>query len=146
MKLEFIKTGDVKTPSKAHITDAGLDFFVPNDFEPLILWPGEDVRIDSYIKIDVPAGWSLVFFNKSGIATNMKLIVGAQVIDSGYRGNVHIHVFNAGVEPVKIMPGQKIVQGLLLQVPTVELIETTTFSADPSSERGAGGFGSTGVQ
>ena len=146
MKLEFIKTGDVKTPTKAHMTDAGLDFFVPNDFEPLSLWPGMDVRIDSYIKIDVPAGWSIVFFNKSGIATNMKLIVGAQVIDSGYRGNVHIHVFNAGVELVKIMPGQKIVQGLLLQVPTVELIETTTFSADPSSERGDGGFGSTGVK
>lgn len=146
MKLEFIKTGDVKTPTKAHMTDAGFDFFVPNDFEPLTLWPGMDARIDSLIKIDVPAGWSLVFFNKSGIATNMKLIVGAQVIDSGYRGNVHIHVFNAGVELVKIMPGQKIVQGLLLQVPTVELVETTTFSADPSSERGTGGFGSTGVQ
>ena len=144
MEIKFSKTCEVKSPFKAYDTDAGIDFFIPEEFESLELYPGEDVNIKSGIKIKVPSGYALVFFNKSGICTNDQLIVGACVIDEGYQGEIHLHLINVGSLPVYIKPNQKIVQGLLLSVPVVQMKETKeeTLFIEPT-QRGTGGFGST---
>ena len=144
MEIKFSKTCEVKSPFKAYDTDAGIDFFVPEEFESLELYPGEDVNIKSGIKIKVPSGYALVFFNKSGICTNDQLIVGACVIDEGYQGEIHLHLINVGSLPVYIKPNQKIVQGLLIPVPNIQIKEINTeelFSTE--TKRGSGGFGST---
>ena len=144
MQLKFSKSKKVKSPLKAHDTDAGIDFFVPEDFESLELYPGDDVNIQSGIRMEVPPGYALVFFNKSGICTNEQLIVGACVVDEGYQGEVHLHMINVGSLPVYIKPNQKIVQGLLVCVPTVKVEEVSNddlFSFP--TKRGEGGFGST---
>lgn len=144
--MKFTKTKDVKSPVRAHPTDAGLDFFVPNDFEPVELFPGDDIRIDSGIKVIVPEGYAMIFKEKSGVALNKKLTIGACVIDSDYRGTVNIHLFNTGLTRCEIHPGEKIVQGLLVPV-SLELPEEISEEEYSTyvTERGDGGFGSTGV-
>ena len=142
--MRYTKVKDVKNPTRAHETDAGIDFFVPNDFETVTLKPGEDVLIDSGIKVIVPKGYALIFKEKSGVATKRKLTVGAAVVDSDYRGVVHFHLFNNGLTEQTISAGDKIVQGIVFPVSlcTPELISNDDYNQF-STERGEGGFGST---
>ena len=145
LMLKFSKVRDVKSPCRAHPTDAGIDFFVPNDFIECYCQPGGSVLIPSGIKAKVPDGYALIFFNKSGIATKSNLAVGAQVVDQDYQGEIHLHLYNFSSDtPTLIRSGQKIIQGILIQmnymqteeVPLEELYEAAT-------ARGEGGFGST---
>lgn len=146
--LLFTKTTDVKSPVRGHETDAGIDFFVPNDFGAVTLEPGQDVLIDAGIRVIVPKGYALIFKEKSGVATKRKLTVGACVVDSDYRGNVHLHLFNNGTETQMIEAGDKITQGLVVPV---SLCQTEEVSGEVYEEycntaRGEGGFGSTGTK
>lgn len=149
VQLSFCKVRSVKSPAKANNLDAGIDFFIPEGLDALDyhIEPGKDALIPSGIKVNIPAGWCLTFFNKSGRSTKNKLVVGAQVVDAGYQGEVHLHVFN--LHPhyfVNLEPGQKLVQGLLMPVPILNLIETEHELLYPEqSSRGTGGFGSTDV-
>ena len=142
--LKFCKTRKVKSPERGHATDAGIDFFVPYDFEEENLYFGEDILIPSGIKMEIPPGYALVQFNKSGIATKEQLIVGACVIDEGYQGEIHLHVINVGEHATKIFPGMKIMQGLLIPVPSVTIVEKDEVDLfSKKSARGSDGFGST---
>lgn len=146
MEIKFCKVRDVKTPNKGHAEDAGIDFFIPNDFKEQVLHPSEDILIPSGIKAIIPNGWCMIAFNKSGVATKMKLRNGAVLVDAGYRGEIHIHLFNDGLNDVTLKPGMKIMQFCVVQVPEVELEEITTDDFDKyTSSRGANGFGSSGM-
>lgn len=142
--LKFFKCRDVKSPQVGTPGSAGIDFFVPNDFQTTTLQPGEDVNIGLGIKTEFEEGLALIAHNKSGIATKKKLITGACVVDSDYRGEIHAHLFNAGTTAVTIEPGMKILQFILMPYIKPELIETTEELSE--TERGEGGFGSTGMQ
>lgn len=143
-KLNFYKTKDVKTPEIGTQGSAGIDFFIPNDFEPTILEPQHDIKINLGIVTEFEEGLALIAHNKSGVATKMKLVVGACVIDSDYRGDIHAHLINTGTEPVKLEPGMKIVQFILQPYVKPEITELDYMPGD--TERGAGGFGSTGTK
>lgn len=144
-KLKFIKTKEVKSPVRGHDTDAGIDFFIPEDFERTMLVPGEDVCIDSGIKVIVPRGYALIFKEKSGVALKKKLTIGACVVDSDYRGVVHLHLFNNGTEEVILEAGDKITQGLVVPISLCKPEEITEEEYNTyDTERGEGGFGSTG--
>ncbi len=148
------KTRDVKVPSRANPgADAGIDFYVPNGWnndEKMVLKPGQSVKIPAGIKIEVPAGYALIFFNKSGVASKRSLIVGACVVDHGYSGEVHINMINVGETDQTIEPGEKIVQGILVPVVTFETLEVPEEELyrdiHVAGSRGAGGFGSTGTK
>ena len=143
--MKFTKTKEVKSPIRAHSTDAGIDFFIPDDFGTLTLKPGEDVLVDSGIKVIVPNGYALIFKEKSGVALNKKLTVGASVVDSDYRGVVHFHLFNNGVADQIIKSGDKIIQGLVIPVMLCGLEEVSNEEYSKyDTDRGEGGFGSTG--
>ena len=145
MNLVYTRVKDVKNPVRANPTDAGIDFFVPNDFEEVTLKPGEDVLIDSGIKVIVPKGYALIFKEKSGVATKRKLTIGAAVVDSDYRGVVHFHLFNNGITNQIISAGDKIVQGLVVPILLCDLEEISNDDYNMfTTERGEGGFGSTG--
>jgi len=146
VRLRFAKVRDVKSPLRAHATDAGIDFFIPNDSESYNIKPGESVLIPSGIKVHFDHGWALVANNKSGIASKKQLLVGAQVIDSSYQGEVHINLHNVGNNEVVISPGDKIVQFIMYNIglPTPEEVSLEDLYND-ISDRGEGGFGSTGV-
>lgn len=146
--LKFIKTREVKSPVRGHETDAGIDFFIPEDFENKILAPGEDVLIPSGIKVVVPKGFALIFKEKSGVATKKKLTIGACVVDSDYRGEVHLHLFNNGLDEVFLEAGDKITQGIIFPIAlgTPTEVSEEEYSTYDNTERGEGGFGSTGVK
>jgi len=142
--LKYSKMRKVISPNRAHSLDAGIDFYVPSDFEQKGLSPNEALRIKSGIKVNVPQGYALIAFNKSGISTKLGLIVGACVIDSGYQGEISIHIINTSNKTIWIIPDMKIVQYIL--VPIAESIpeEVSERELFPySSTRRIGGFGST---
>ena len=147
-KMKIAKVRDVKTPTRGTEGSAGIDFYVPNDFPENLqmIEPGERYLIPSGIKANVPEGYALIAMNKSGVATKKSLIIGACVVDSDYQGEIHMHLINVGNYATKVVPGQKLVQFLLVPVnhcDVVEVRESELFSHE--TVRGSGGFGSTGV-
>lgn len=143
--LYFTKTRTVKSPSRGTEKSAGIDFYVPEDFKGVTLAPNEDILIPSGIRVRIPSGCALIGYNKSGIATKKKLIIGACVIDEDYTGEMHIHLINAGNLNVEIKANDKIAQFILTPVyytPPTE-IDNEYYESLGDTERGAGGFGST---
>ena len=94
----------------------------------------------------MPKNKALIAFNKSGVATKMGLTIGACVIDEDYQGEIHLHLINASAFNVTIQPGDKIAQFILLDMDYdgVEEVYTLGQLFTEESERGEGGFGSTG--
>jgi dUTP pyrophosphatase len=141
--MNFERTRTVKLPIRSTKSSAGLDFFTPTDMEPIEVRPGESVNIPSGIRMDIPDDTVLIAFNKSGVALK-GLFVGAQVVDSDYTGEIHLHVFNPTKNTIVIEPGKKLVQFLHLPIFLTTLTEV--MSIDKQTERGSGGFGSTGLE
>lgn len=176
IELKYTKIREVKSPVRGTSEAAGIDFFVPeynetfkSDFENknpdvwysifdenvekpymwIILKPQQRVLIPSGIKTWMTPGTALIAANKSGVASKKGLIFGAQVVDSDYAGEVHISVINTSNEDVIIKTGEKLIQFIhtpvLLTSP--EEVDEFMFNAlHDKSQRGEGGFGSTGVQ
>lgn len=148
-ELKFIKVREVRTPEYGTPGSAGIDFFVPDDFEKKIIFSGEAVLIPSGIKAKVPDGFALIAHNKSGIAVNSRLQVGADVVDSDYQGEIHIHVYNSGTQyhAAEILPKMKLIQFLLTPVEKASLVECSAIEEvfPVQTVRGEGGFGSTNV-
>lgn len=142
MRISKIK--DVKTPTRGTSKSAGIDFFVPNDFPETIVKPGESIRIGSGVRAEVPTGYALIAFNKSGVALS-GLAVGACVIDEDYQGEINLHLFNYTTSDITVKPGQKLTQFILFNMfyDVVELVEDSELHK-VQSERGDGAFGSTG--
>ena len=159
--MKVLKVRDVKTPIRGHANDAGIDFFVPNDFDAYVE-PNTDVLIPSGIKAELPTGYMLMAANKSGVVTSRgaalkcrgkakddafesPIILGACIVDEPYQGEIHIHMINVGKETVHIKPGTKIAQFILVPVSyeDVELVESEDEIFQTKSDRGDGGFGST---
>jgi dUTP pyrophosphatase len=141
----YTKTKDVKDPNRGTEGSAGIDFYIPNEVQPITLGPGESCNIPSGIKVLIPYGYAGIFFNKSGVAIK-GLNVGACVVDSDYRGEVHLNLHNVSNLNITINPGQKIVQMLIqpVNMSSVICITEEQYNMQPSTERGTGGFGSTG--
>lgn len=164
--MKVTKIRSVKTPTRANKTDAGIDFFVPEFDEEFIdalkekntnnkyvmygnaikVNPHEGVLIPSGVRVVVPSGHALVAFNKSGVAVKQQLVVGACVVDDGYVGEVHINVINTTNRVQDITSGMKLAQFVILPINSedIELIGNEEYSAYENTDRGAGGFGSTG--
>lgn len=137
-ELRFIKLRDVESPAYGTEKSAGIDFFVPNDFEERVLFPGHDLLIPSGIRVKMPENTMMMGADKSGVVTsrNAKLkaglpikgfdsivIVGAKIIDEDYPGEIHIHIINVGMEAVRIKPGMKIAQFIIVPVIYANIIE-----------------------
>lgn len=143
MKISKIK--NVKTPSRGTDKSAGIDFYIPNDFITTILLPGESIKIPSGIKVSIPEDYVMIAFNKSGIALS-GLTVGACVIDEDYQGEIHIHLINHTNNNIDIIAGKKITQFILLPVlyDDIEVVDDDLLFLK-KTDRGSGGFGSTGL-
>ena len=147
--MKISKIRDVKTPTRGTDGSAGIDFYVPNDYPNSLrrVPPGERFFIPSGIKANVPPGYALIAFNKSGVALKKGLMVGACVVDSDYQGEIHLHLVNTGTKDVTIEAGEKLTQFLLIPVDhcPIEVVDVDTLFTE-TTNRGAGGFGSTGVK
>lgn len=155
MKLKFTKMHhDVKTPERAHATDAGLDIFayigpkVEGVVVPYMrISPNTSAVVSTGIKVEVPAGYMLQVCNRSSVASKQSLVVGAEIIDSGYAGEIFVNLHNIGLESQFVQKNGKIAQLIMIPIVTPELVEVieSDLYSDNISERGEGGFGSTGV-
>jgi dUTP pyrophosphatase len=171
MYIRFTDVRNVKCIERGHPTDAGLDFFMPEidddfvkDFEALeannkgavieeardaiAIHPGANACIPSGIKVEIPYGHMGLFLNKSGVASKKDLIIGAQVIDTFYSGEVHIDLHNVGTDTVGIKPGEKLAQMVIVPAVAAQPIlcpDEDELYIDMKSEkyREEGGFGST---
>ena len=101
-----------------------------------------DYLVPLDLSFDIPAGWDLSVYNKSGVSTKKHLCKGAELIDSDYTGNVHVHLFNHSDVDVSFKKGDKIAQLVMREVwlGDLEVVDDITKETD----RGSGGFGSTG--
>jgi len=147
--FKFTKVRDVHSPVRGHDDDAGVDFFIPDmafgakkEFD---LKSGERLLIPSGIKLDIPKGYALIMYNKSGVSSKLGLLVGACVIDESYEGELHINIFNASNKITKLFAGMKIIQGVFTEMTYFmpeECDIDKMFYGDTT--RGENGFGSTG--
>lgn len=148
--MKITKVREVKTPVRGTPGSAGIDFFVPDDFPGThFLIPGQAVNIPSGIHVRLPQGTALIAMNKSGMAVKKDLQVGASVIDEDYQGEVHLHVRNIGTDMQEINPGDKLVQMLLVPIiyNDVQIVDSLEdLYKGETTERGTGGFGSTGTK
>lgn len=146
MNLQFSKVRRVKEPTRGTPGSAGIDFFVPLDLERITVQPQCRVLIPSGIKANVPDGYALIAMNKSGVASKKGLDVLACVVDSDYQGEIHLSLVNTGRDLIFIDPGEKLVQFLLIPVEHCAVEEVELDKLFPAvTDRGEGGFGSTGV-
>ncbi len=129
---------NAKIPSYAHKGDAGFDLYVP---EQVVMNAGDRKTIPLGIAIEIPDGYVGLMFDKSSLSHKYGLKTFGNVIDSGYRGEIHAGLINQSGQTQILEAGQKIIQMLIMPVETVQIIETDTLS---DSERGDGAFGSTG--
>lgn len=126
-------------PKYAHIGDAGMDLF---SIEDLILKPKHRVLVKTGLSIELPKGYVALIWDKSGIAKD-GITTLAGVGDAGYRGEYKIVLINLSSKDYKIKKGQKIAQVLIQKIENPEIEEVNELS---KTERGAGGFGSTGIK
>ena len=128
-------------PTAQHPGDAGLDLRAA---EGAKVDPGERAMVPTGIAVAIPDGHAGLVLPRSGLATRhgLTLANAPGLIDAGYRGEVIVAVINLDrEEPVVIEPGDRIAQLVIIEVPDVEPAWTDEL---PHSERGTGGFGSTG--
>jgi dUTP pyrophosphatase len=124
-------------PKRANPTDAGADL---RSTEKLEIYPGETKLIDSGVAVKIPQGYGGFVFNRSGQGLKGIIVVnGVGVIDSDYRGNIKIPLKNISENIYKIEVGDRIAQLVLMPVILCNFIDSWN-----DTERGAGGFGSTG--
>lgn len=131
----------VSLPAPAHPGDAGLDLVTTR---PATLAPGERALLSTGIAIALPAGYVAFVVPRSGLAVRhgVSLVNAPGTVDAGYRGEIQVSVVNLDPsEPVSFERGDRIAQLVVQQVPEVRLHEVERL---PGSDRGAGGFGSTG--
>lgn len=144
MKIQIKRVRNVKLPTRGTPGSAGLDFYVPEDSPILTITPGRSLLIKSGIKAKFDKDHALIAFNKSSRAVRDHLLVGAEVIDEDYQGELGLHVVNVDrTENVVLKPGDKIVQFLLIPVKYPEVEEVDEIH-EIETLRGEGGYGSTG--
>ncbi len=125
-------------PKFAQEGDAGFDLFCLEDYQ---LKPQERHTFLIGISSQIPTGYSVIVKPKSGLAVKRGIDVLAGVIDSGYRGEWGIVLINFADKSYQFKKGDKIAQGLLVKLPKIEIRQVSDLD---SSQRGQGGFGSTG--
>lgn len=167
--FEYLKIRDVKDPIRDVEENAGIDFFIPEKsvemveklkaFNPaieindnqIVIPPHEDILIPSGLKTKFPKNVAFMANNKSGIATKNKLIFGAQLIDTGYQGECHIHLINFSNKTQYLEFGKKAIQFVPVLISNDEgKVYDALFTSEEeffnkTTNRGASGFGSTGV-
>lgn len=122
--------------------DAGFDLHIVED----VIIPAGGVKIlPTGLAVALPEGFELQIRLRSSTAINTPLILpnAPATVDAGYRGELGIIVRNLSQEPYHIKKGDRIAQGILASVNTAKFCETETL---PPSERGMGGYGSTGAR
>ena len=125
-------------PTRGSSASAGLDL---HSIEPITLNPNERKLVKTGLAVAIPEGYYGRVAPRSGLATRLGLDVLAGVIDADYRGEICCLLYNAGSETIEMAEGSKICQLIIEKIMTPEAVWVSEITA---TDRGSGGFGSTG--
>ncbi|XP_034849760.1 deoxyuridine 5'-triphosphate nucleotidohydrolase, mitochondrial isoform X1 [Mirounga leonina] len=139
MRLRFVRLSEHATaPTKGSARAAGYDLYSAYDYT---LPPMEKALVKTDIQVALPSGCYGRVAPRSGLAAKYFIDVGAGVIDEDYRGNVGVVLFNFGKEKFQVKKGDRIAQLICERIFYPEIEEVQVLD---DTERGSGGFGSTG--
>ena len=130
-----------RLPTRAHDGDAGLDLYA---LEEGVLAPGERASVATGIAVEIPPGQAGLVLPRSGLAARhgISVVNAPGLIDAGYRGEIRVLLLNTDrAQPYEITAGSRIAQLVLVRV---ELPVPFEVEALGETQRGAGGFGSSG--
>lgn len=132
-------------PEYAKIGDAGMDIRAS---ETVCVYPGETKIIKTGLYVAIPLGYELQVRPRSGMSakTNIRVANAPGTIDSNYRGEIGVIVDNIGNDEYYVNAGDRIAQLVLSKVPAIRWSPVENIEALGDTNRGAGGFGSTGKQ
>lgn len=126
-----------KMPTRAHDTDAGLDLYAR---ESKVVPGGGSAVFDTGVHVEIPRGYAGLLVSKSGLNV-VHGLTSTGLIDSGYTGSIAVKLFNQSGRSYPVFEGDKISQLVIFPVETWGLELVDSFA---ETERGNGGFGSTG--
>ena len=132
----------IELPAYAHAGDAGLDL---RSAESLTLQPYERRLVSTGLAVAIPAGYAGFVQPRSGLAIKqgLSIVNTPGLVDSAYRGELKVILINLDAnEPISIQRGDRIAQLVIQRVPEVTLQEVDELD---STDRGTGGFGSSGI-
>lgn len=140
IKIRMAEGCDDLFPARAHLDDAAFDLRSRCD---LILAVGKSTLVPTGVFMELPCGFEAQVRPRSGLALkhNIMLTNSPGTIDAGYRGEVGVIMFNPGPETFAVARGDRIAQMVICKLPEVKLSPAEQLSA---TDRGDGGFGSTG--
>lgn len=140
MKVKVVNKSNHRLPEYKHPGDAGMDLKADIS-EPIVLKPMERVLVPTGLSMQVPEGYELQIRPRSGLSIKFGIVAILGTIDSPYRGEIKVILINLGTEPFLINPGDRVAQAVLNKVESIDWKEVATLD---ETERGEGGFGSTG--
>lgn len=128
-----------KIPTYAYLGDAGMDLYC---FDNIEILEGESRLVGTKIAIAIPSGYYGRIASRSGLSVKHKIEVGAGVIDSKYRGEIKVHLYNHHSRiPFYASAGSKIAQLIITKILIPEIVEVSELD---KTDRDGKGFGSTG--
>ena len=142
--VRLAHAADLPLPGPASSGSSGLDLRAATAGD-VVVEAGGRARVPTGLVLEIPQGWEGQVRPRSGLAANhgVTLTNSPGTIDSDYRGEVQILMINHGREPFVVHRGDRIAQLVLAPVTAVDVIEVV---AADETDRGAGGFGSTGLK
>lgn len=140
-KMNVRLSDGAELPRYAHEGDAGLDLRITHD---VTLKPGERATVGTGIGVEIPQGCVGLVFPRSGLASKhgITLSNSVGVIDSGYRGEIGATLLNQSDETTTLDAGTRVCQLIVMPFVPCELVPCEELT---ETERGAAGFGSTGI-
>ena len=144
LKVKIVNKSQWPDPAYATVASAGMDLRA-DIAEPVVLKPLERRLVPTGIFIELPAGYEAQVRPRSGLATKhgVTVINSPGTVDADYRGELKVSLVNLSSEPFEIVPGERIAQMVVAAQETVEWEKVEVLS---ETERGAGGWGSTGAK
>lgn len=144
LDVKIINQSNNELPAYATIGSSGMDIraFIN---EPIVLQPLSRDLVPTGLFVEIPLGYEIQIRPRSGLAIKQGItcLNTPGTIDADYRGEIKVILINLSAEPQTIMPGDRIAQMILQKVEQIQWVQVNELG---SSERGAGGFGSTGKE
>ena len=143
LAVNIINQSQHPLPKYQTSLSAGMDLHA-NLTEPVVLEPQARMLIPTGLFLELPEGYEAQVRPRSGLALKHGITVlnSPGTIDADYRGEIKVLLINHGQEPFTIQNGERIAQMVIAQHATVQWVETQSLS---NTERGEGGYGSTGL-
>ncbi len=144
LSIKIINQSTNELPAYATLGSSGMDIraFIS---ETLVLQPSERVLVPTGLFVEIPLGYEIQIRPRSGLAIKQGItcLNTPGTIDADYRGEIKVILINLSKEPQTILPADRIAQMVVQKVEQVQWISVSELN---ESERGSGGFGSTGKQ